>query len=316
MCGSWGRIVVQSFTFLRLCRSRHVLEAFILKIFLAAALACLGIAALFGQSTKFASSPSYEVYAVRFGTLPQFPVANLVAGGDKDKKLDIPVMVWVLKGADGRVVLVDSGFYQEKFVTRWKVQNFTTPAAAVSKLGIRADQVSDIILTHIHWDHADGADLFPSATVWIQKDEYTYYTGEAWQDSTRRGAGADADVMSKLVTRNMHGELRFVDGDNQTILPGITCYTGGRHTYASQYVTVETAKGPIVLASDNVYLYENLSSHAPIAQTLDAAANLKAQDRMRTLAEKSNVIVPGHDPAVFTRFPAVTDGIVQIVRNQ
>src|SRR5512140_3557047 len=102
---------------------------------------------------------TYEVFAVRFGTLPQFPLSGLVAGADKNTKLDIPVMVWVLKGSDGRVVLVDSGFYAEKFVTRWKVQGFATPAAAVARLGIQPEQVTDVILTHMHWDHADGADL-------------------------------------------------------------------------------------------------------------------------------------------------------------
>jgi hypothetical protein len=149
----------------------------------------------------------------------------------------------VLKGSDGRIVLVDSGFYREKFVTRWKVQNFSTPAEAVARFGIRPDQVPDIIITHMHWDHADGQDLFPKATVWIQKDEYEYYTGEAWQDSKRRGGGADPDVMLALVKRNFTGQLRLVGGDNQTIIPGLTCYTGGRHTYASQYVGVNTVSG-------------------------------------------------------------------------
>jgi glyoxylase-like metal-dependent hydrolase (beta-lactamase superfamily II) len=258
-----------------------------------------------------AEDATYDVYAVRFGVIPQFPAASLVAGADKEKKLDLPVMVWVLKGPENRVVLVDSGFHAERFVTSWKVRDFVTPAAAVARLGVRPEQVTDIILSHIHWDHADGADLFPNATVWIQRDEYAHYTGDAWQEG-RKGGGADAEVMSKLVARNMAGKLRFVEGDAQAILPGITCYTGGRHTHASQYVVAATAKGPVVLASDNVYLYLNLSSHAPIAQTLDAAANLRAQDRMRELSAKSQVIVPGHDPEVFTRFKPVAEGVVEI----
>jgi glyoxylase-like metal-dependent hydrolase (beta-lactamase superfamily II) len=258
---------------------------------------------------------AYDVYAVRFGVIPQFPVSALVAGADKEKTLDLPVMVWVLKGVDGRVVLVDSGFHAERFVKSWKIRDFVTPAAALARLGIRAEQVTDVILTHIHWDHAEGADLFPNATVWIQRDEYAYYAGDAWQEN-RKGEGADAEVVTKLVARNLAGRLRFVDGDAQTILPGITCYTGGRHTYASQYVVAATGKGPIVLASDNVYLYLNLTSHAPIAQTLDAAANLRAQDRMRGLAEKSGIIVPGHDPDVFTRFKPVADGVVEIAAGR
>ena len=261
------------------------------------------------------TAPTYDVYAVRFGVIPQFPVSALVAGADKEKTLDLPVMVWVLKGADGRVVLVDSGFHAERFVTSWKIRDFVTPAAALARLGIRAEQVTDVILTHIHWDHADGADLFPNAAVWIQRDEYAYYAGDAWQEN-RKGGGADAEVVTKLVARNLAGRLRFVDGDAQTILPGITCYTGGRHTYASQYVVAATGKGPVVLASDNVYLYLNLTAHAPIAQTLDAAANLRAQDRMRGLAEKSGIIVPGHDPEVFTRFKPVAEGVVEIAAGR
>jgi glyoxylase-like metal-dependent hydrolase (beta-lactamase superfamily II) len=103
-----------------------------------------------------------------------------------------------------------------------------------------------------------------------------------------------------------------VEGDDQEIIPGLRCYTGGKHTWASQYVVARIEAGNAVFTSDNVYLYENLDKHAAIAQTLDAASNLKAQDRIRTLASDLRLIVPGHDPAVFERFPAVADGIVRI----
>jgi glyoxylase-like metal-dependent hydrolase (beta-lactamase superfamily II) len=75
---------------------------------------------------------------------------------------------------------------------------------------------------------------------------------------------------------------------------------------------VKTAHGTVVLASDNMYLYENLDKHVPIAATLDANSNLRAQDRMKTLATKPEWIVPGHDPAEFTRFTKVADGVVRI----
>ena len=106
--------------------------------------------------------------------------------------------------------------------------------------------------------------------------------------------------------------MGLVNGDAQEILPGIFCYTGGRHTYASQFITVRTAAGIVVLASDNLYLYENLEKHVPIAQTLDAASNLRAQERMKQLAGSPRLIVPGHDPAVMTRFPAARPGVARI----
>ena len=63
---------------------------------------------------------TYDAFAVRFGILPAFSVSGLIAGADRERKLDIPVMVWVLKGSNGRVVLIDSGFYRQTFLDYWQ----------------------------------------------------------------------------------------------------------------------------------------------------------------------------------------------------
>jgi glyoxylase-like metal-dependent hydrolase (beta-lactamase superfamily II) len=261
------------------------------------------------QSTRV--STTYEVDAIRFGVLPGFAVSGLVAGADPVRKLDIPVMVWLLKGSDGRRVLVDSGFYRQKFLDQWKPRDFRSPADAVTAAGVRPDEITAIIISHAHWDHVDGADLFPNATIWIQREEYRYYTGDAWHARGTHG-GVDAEDMMALLRINTQGRLRFVEGDDQEPIPGIRCYTGGKHTWASQYVTAQAAGGTVVLTSDNVYLYENLEKHVPIAQTLDAASNLAAQDRIRSLASGPDFIVPGHDPAVFERYTRVAEGIVRV----
>jgi glyoxylase-like metal-dependent hydrolase (beta-lactamase superfamily II) len=147
--------------------------------------------------------------------------------------------------------------------------------------------------------------------VWIQKDEYDYYTSDAWQARDTHG-GIDPDDVVELVKRNIAGKVSFVKGDDGTSFPGVTFNVGGKHTWSSQYVTAQTGNGTVVLASDNMYLYENMDTHKPIAQTLDAASNLRAQERMRALASDVRFVVPGHDAAVFDRFPHVTDRIVQI----
>src|SRR5581483_3605336 len=256
-----------------------------------------------------AHAPQYEVYAVRYATIPEFPVAGLVEGADKDRKLYIAMMVWVVRGG-GRTVVVDSGFYRPQFFRSWKVADFVRPDEAVARTGVRPDEVTDVIVSHAHWDHADGADLFPKAQVWIQNDEYAYYTGAAWQPGGKHG-GIDPDDVLMLTKMNVSGRLELVVGD-QEILPCIRVYIGGRHTCASQYVSVSTRSGTVVLASDNMYLYENLEKHAPVAQTFDRESNLRAQDRMKTIASKPDLIIPGHDPAVLTRFPRVADGVVRI----
>jgi hypothetical protein len=86
------------------------------------------------------------------------------------------------------------------------------------------------------------------------------------------------DFVLTLVKLNNSGRVRLVDGDAKEIIPGVTVYTGGRHTFASQYVGVNTKVGRVVIASDNLYLYENLDKHVPIAQTFDAKSNLRPPD--------------------------------------
>jgi glyoxylase-like metal-dependent hydrolase (beta-lactamase superfamily II) len=256
---------------------------------------------------RAADPAEYEAYAIRYATLKGYSVSSLVQGADKDRKLDIAMMVWVLKGP-GKVVLVDAGFYRPKYLEEWKsIADFTRPDRAAGHLGIAPEDVTDIVITHNHWDHADGADLFPKATVWIQKAEYEHYFAKA-----RPGPDGKLDHISALVKLHEAGRVRLVDGDAKEILTGVTVYTGGKHTFESQYVGVSTRVGKMVIASDNMYLYENLDRHVPIAATLNAKSNLAAQDRMRQIAAKPELIIPGHDPEVFARFPKAAKGVVRL----
>lgn len=254
--------------------------------------------------------PRYEVYAVRYATLPDFPVAALVKGAEPGRKLSIAMIVWLVKG-NGRTILVDSGFYRPQFFKQWKVEDYVKPSEALAALGVKPEDVTDVIITHMHWDHADGMDLFPNARIWLQRDEYSYYSGDAWQQKNTHG-GIDPDDVLAAVKLNMAGRVGLVNGDAQEIIPGITCYIGGKHTYQSQYVGVNTRSGTVVLASDNMYLYENMEKHAPISQTLDAESNLRAQDRMKQLAAKPSLVIPGHDPEEFARFPKAVANAVRI----
>jgi glyoxylase-like metal-dependent hydrolase (beta-lactamase superfamily II) len=255
------------------------------------------------------AQPKYEIYAIRYATLKDFAVSGLVAGADKSRKMDIAMMVWLIKG-DGRNVLVDSGFYRDQFMRQWHPSDYEKPSEAIARIGLKPEDVTDVIISHIHWDHADGFDLFPKAKIWIQKDELEYYAGEAWQGHRR--TAADPETIVGLVKLNTQGRVGLVNGDAQQILPGIACYIGGKHTWQSQYVGVSTAAGTVILASDNVYLYENLEKRVPIAQTLDADSNLRAQDRMKQLAASPKLIVPGHDLEVMKNFPEVAPGVVKI----
>jgi glyoxylase-like metal-dependent hydrolase (beta-lactamase superfamily II) len=254
------------------------------------------------------AAPPYEVHAIRYAHVP-FPEASLVAGGDKGKTIDIAFTFWVARSAQ-RVVLVDAGFTREKLIQSWKPQDYEQPAEALKAgLGIAPDEVTDLVLTHVHWDHADGADRFPRAKIWIQREEYEHYVGPNGEALDR---AIDPEVSKMLAQLKAADRVTLIDGDAREILPGITVYTGGKHTMASQYVRVATPAGLVVLASDNAYLYQNLERHVAIAQALDARSNLAAIERMLTLAAAPRLVVPGHDPAVFERFPKPGRGVAKI----
>jgi glyoxylase-like metal-dependent hydrolase (beta-lactamase superfamily II) len=255
--------------------------------------------------------PDYTIQAIRYATIPQFALSSLIPGAPADQRIDIAMVVWVLRG-DGKTILFDSGFHRARWIEQFKVSDFLRPDSALAQAGIAPESVTDIIVSHAHWDHMGGIDLFPNATVWIQKDEYQYYTGEAWQQGGRRG-GIDAEDLQALLRKNTSGKLRLLNGDDVEIMLGIRAYTGARHTYASQYIRVAGAR-PYVLASDNAYLFRNITRRQASATftPADRDANLAAIDRMIQLAGDTSRVVPGHDPEQFARFPA--KGRVAIIR--
>jgi len=256
-------------------------------------------------------APDYSIQAIRYGTAPQEPVAGLVMGAPRDEKIDIAMVFWLIRGG-GHVILFDSGFHREKWFKLFPTTDYLRPSEAVKLAGIQPEDVTDIIVSHAHWDHMGGVDLFPRATVWIQKQEFAYYTGDAWQPGGQHG-GIDPEDVQALVRLNTEGRLRLVNGDDVEILPGIRAYTGARHTYASQYIRVE-GNPPFVLASDNCYLYRNLAEHKASATFSkdDEPANIRNQGRMIQLAGSADRVVPGHDALQFQKFP--TQGRIARIR--
>ena len=256
--------------------------------------------------------PSYSIQAIRYASAPD-NVANLVMGAPKEE-ITLAMAVWLIRGG-GRNILFDSGYHRDTFLKEFPSTEYIRPDEAVRFAGVEPDQITDVVISHAHWDHLGGIDLFPKATVWIQKEEFRYYTGEAWQPGGDHGGIDPADVQ-ELVKLNTEGRVRFVDGDKVEIFPGIQAYTGGHHTYASQYLRV-AGNPPFVLASDNVYLYRNLAEHRASATFVkaDEAANVQNQVRMVRLADGSpDRVIPGHDLAQFGKYPTSADGRVARIK--
>ena len=278
-----------------------------MKRFLLAAILAAAVPAFLA----IASTPEYSIRAIRYATAPDFPLSEMVIGGPKDQKIDVAMVIWLIRGG-GHTILFDSGYHRDTFLKDFAMKDYLRPDEAVKTAGVQPDAVTDIVISHAHWDHLGGIDLFPKAIVWIQKEEYRYYTTDAWQAGGNHD-GIDPGDIKELSQLNTEGRVRLVDGDNVEIFPGIRAYTGSRHTYASQYLRVD-GNPPFVLASDNCCLYLNLSTHLASATFSDAdhPANIAQQARMISLAGSPDRVVPGHDALQFQRFP--TEGRVATIK--
>jgi glyoxylase-like metal-dependent hydrolase (beta-lactamase superfamily II) len=263
-------------------------------------LVAIFLVAFFGGAS--APAPSYTIEAIRYASAED-EVAGLVMGAPAGEKINIAMVVWLIRGG-GHNILFDSGYHRDTFLKYFPSTEYIRPDEAVKLAGVQPGEITDIVISHSHWDHLGGIDLFPKANVWIQKEEFRYYTGDAWQPGGNHG-GIDPEDVKELVRINTEGRLHLVDGDNVEIFPGVRAYTGGRHTFASQYIGI-AGDPPFVLASDNCYLYRNLAGHKASATFSDAdhAANIKNQERMIQLAGGNpDRVIPGHDPAQFQKYP-------------
>ncbi len=264
----------------------------------------------------FSQTANYEVYALKFASAfdnKPFPLKYIVLDAPEKETGNAIFMVWLIKDSNGKNILVDAGFLEDVEEAKdYGVTNYIRPDSMLSAVGLKATDITDIILSHPHWDHVDGVNLFPNAQVWMQKEDYNYFVGAAWQKNG--GGGFNKKDVRKIVELNLAGKLTLVDGDDKEIIPGIRVYTGSRHTFNSQYVLVKSGAEKIILASDNVYTYYNLDhlKSAPKEATFDTMGYIKAMERMKTLVSNSKFIIPGHDALLFSRFPIISEGVIKI----
>jgi glyoxylase-like metal-dependent hydrolase (beta-lactamase superfamily II) len=259
----------------------------------------------------FAQDNTYQVYALKFAaTNNKLPLSKIAVGASSADSVQICYMIWLLKGKNGKNILVDTGFPDSTKMGNF-LYKFSRPDLMLEKVNLKASDITDVILTHTHWDHIGGIDLFPNAMVWLQQDDYNYLVGTAWQKDGNP-FGLRKNHALKTVQKNIDGKLTLVKGDNIEIIPGIKVFIGSKHTYESQFVLVNTGSDQVIIASDNSWYYYNLVHLIPIPLTFDTKAYLENLKRMKAMVKNIDLIIPGHDPLVFTKFPTVAEDVVKI----
>lgn len=180
----------------------------------------------------------------------------------------------------------------------------------LAEIGIDCKQVAHVIVSHLHYDHVGNYALFPNATFYVQDTEMSFYTGRyAGTPAFRHSVEVD-DIVA-MVRYNYEGRVSFVDGEQQ-IVPGVRVHKVGGHTAGMQIVSVSTKEGQAVVASDASHYYHNFENGIPFNTLHDIPGMYEGFKRLYELADKPELIIPGHDPLVQERLTRVADGIVSL----
>jgi len=248
-----------------------------------------------------AAMDTYEVFAVRYGTMPQrIRGENLIGADDHAAPMPIDYYVWAIVNA-ARTVVVDTGFDPAEGERRGRTL-LRLPREGLALLGIDAARVQDVVVTHLHYDHAGTLDDFPAARFHVNDRELAFATGRHMLHRAFRRSFAVEHVCT-LVQRVFEGRVAFHAGSEE-IAPGISVHHIGGHTPGMQSVRVRTRRGWVVLASDACHFYENMERGLPFTTVYDVGAMLQGWATLRRLADSPAHIVPGHDPLVMARYPA------------
>lgn len=280
-----------------------------------ALLLSLSLVGLWGTAPAAASAPeqqagpTYSIWNIEYAFLPVFPVSALVYQQHNQGNTTGPFNITLIKG-NGRVIVFDSGFKSETWIKAFGAQPHEVPATTLGRFGLKASDVTDVVLSHIHFDHAEAVPDWPNATVWVQRDELD---GWNWattisDEGARKWVNQYQDPSQLLYMQQLaaQGRLRVVNGESQ-ILPGIRVYPIlDTHTFGSQFATVQTDSGPIVLAGDGVYVYKNITDMLPIGWGTGSQLNmLLGMVKMKGLVNgNTDRVIPGHDNGVYEKYPS------------
>ncbi|MGH9132535.1 MAG: N-acyl homoserine lactonase family protein [Ilumatobacteraceae bacterium] len=254
------------------------------------------------------SPESYRVYAVKYAERDARRPEHFLGGDPHDDPMPMDYFVWAVVGND-RTWVIDTGFDVADAERRGRrlVRSVTEALAAI---GIEAATATDVVITHLHYDHVGGFAQFPAARFHLQDREIAYATGRHMARPAL-GHAFTPDHVAALVLEVYAGRVVFHDGDSE-LAPGLSLHRVGGHTDGLQVVRVHTSVGWIVLASDATHYYENFTAERPFPIVFDVGAMLEGYATLRRLADAPELVVPGHDPRVLERYEPVAPELAGI----
>lgn len=193
------------------------------------------------------------------------PESMIFSGSTSDKKYNIVFLIYLIKNGD-RLILVDAGC---ETMPGFVMRDFIGPVAALRNIGISADEITDVIITHSHHDHIECVKYFKNATIHIQKDEYEL--GKSYIPE-----GFNANLFSE----------EFI------ICEVIKIIKIGGHSPGSCIVEIKADDKLYVISGDECYLRKCLTDKIPTGSCVDKK---KSEEFIKKYSDLKYTVLLCHD---------------------
>ncbi len=219
--------------------------------------------------------------------------SGLFYGERSGERTQIPVTCYLIRSSDS-VVLFDTGLSPRAVPGLLRTDPLARFGDAdllvhrLDSLGVTPADVDMVVLSHLHYDHAGGAQLFPQSELLVQRDEYAL---------AHYPPGFFASLYYRKNFDLPHYRWRLLDGDTE-LAPGITALRSDGHTAGHQSLLVELPRtGPVILAGDCCYWQESIDREIPPGIVFDPSRAAHSIKRLKTIARLTRGrIFPSHDP--------------------
>ena len=256
---------------------------------------------------------TYEIFALKYAGPLEGPAMMLQWMKRIGETARRGYFFWCIRGAGGdpdETFIVDAGFSPAAAADR-EIPGYVNPVEMLARLGVDAACVKHVILTHLHWDHANGVSLFPNAAFYVQGKEYRFWKENPLAQRPPFRHIGDDGAMRFLSTLEGSPRLVILDGDTD-IKPGICCVLAPGHSVGLQVVTVQTAKGAAVVGSDCAHVFENYTEDWPSSIITDMLEWLRTYDKVRALVSDTALLFPGHDMRMVEDYHLVAKDVTKL----
>jgi glyoxylase-like metal-dependent hydrolase (beta-lactamase superfamily II) len=290
----------------------------------AASMGALASGSAFAGETE---ATDYKIFALKYAGPITSKIAMLIYLGDWNKTIERHYYIWAVQGG-GTTVVYDCGVRPD-FATNSDLlrPSYVRPDKVLERVGINAAEVEHLVISHMHFDHMGGFELFPKAKIYIQRKEFDFWVydpiakrppygrpkegvSSLWKPSY---GVSDEVAIRQLAELRGSDRLVLVDGDHE-ILPGIELVLSPGHTVGLQSMAVKTAKGTAVLASDCAHIHKSFEIDTPSCLITDMPAWLRSYTKLRNKVDGNiKMLFPGHDKNMLDDYPMVAEDVTRLV---